>query len=118
MLFRSVFDPSTTIINKEQLNIGDSYLLLDNINQNTKEYGTIYISGLPTNYGDYGAYKDDIIKWDGEKWNIIFSAMNNSDNTVYYTNSNNGDYLTFIEGMWRMSIDAVYAPGYWRIDLQ
>lgn len=117
-IINGVFDPSTTIINKEQLNIGDSYLLLDNINQNTKEYGTIYMSNLPTNYGDYGAYKDDIIKWDGEKWNIIFSAMNNGDNTVYYTNNNNGDYLTFIEGIWRMSIDAVYAPGYWRIDLQ
>lgn len=113
-----VIDPLTTIIDKSQLNVGDSYLLLENINQNTLEYGIIYQSGLPTNYGDYGAYKDDIIEWDGEKWNIKFSAMNNIDNTVYYTNIRNGDYLTFIEGMWRMSIDAIYAPGYWRIDLQ
>ena len=97
---------------------GTTLLLLDNIDQNTKQFGTIYYNNIPTNYGNYGAYQNDIIKWDGTKWNIVFSASENIDNTVYYTNIKNGDYLTFIEGGWRMSIDGIYAPGYWRIDLQ
>lgn len=114
-----IIDPNiTTPASITNLSVGDSYLLLSNINKNTTAWGTIFYMNSPNSFGNYQAYENDIIQWDGKRWNIIFSS-DNSSGDVYYTNKNNGDYLTWsnTEGLWRMSLDAVYAPGYWRLDL-
>lgn len=115
-VFSGIIDPKiTTPIDITDIQVGDAYLLLDDIPQNSKAWGTIY-NGKVANK-DYGAIKDDIIEWDGSKWNIKFSSTDNKGTTTYYTNKNNGDYITYDKQVWRMSIDATYAPGYWRIDL-
>ena len=113
-----VIDPNKVNFNNStSLQVGDSYLLLNHINPNTVEWGNIYYNNVANAYGNYAANENDIITWDGTKWNITFSAENSKDEEVFYTNKLNGDYLTWADGLWRMSIEAIYAPGYWKLDL-
>ena len=113
----NIIDPTVVYPSNTNINVNDTFLLLQNINQNTKEWGTIYYNDSPNLFDDYAAMENDIIKWDGTRWNIVFKANENESEKVYYKNINNGDYLVWDMNIWRMSIEAIYAPGYWRLDL-
>lgn len=59
----------------------------------------------------------DIIEWDGNNWNVVFSSVANSDNIVYTTNLNTGIQYRFNDGSWTKSIDGIYSIGSWGIIL-
>ena len=59
---------------------------------------------------------NDIIEWDGTKWNIIFDASTITD-TTYITNLNTQTQYRFKNNEWLLSIDGDYPVGTWRIEL-
>ena len=62
------------------------------------------------------ASANDIIEWDGSKWNIVFDASATTDVT-YTTNLNTSVQYRFNNGEWLLSIDGDYPVGTWRVEL-
>jgi len=62
------------------------------------------------------ASANDIIEWDGAKWNIVFDASETTEIT-YTTNLNTGIQYRYKNGEWLLSVDGDYPIGSWRIDL-
>ena len=62
------------------------------------------------------ANANDIVEWDGSKWNVIFDS-NNSQEVVYITNLNTQVQYRFLNGSWYKSVDGEYPVGTWRLDL-
>ena len=62
------------------------------------------------------ASANDIVEWDGSKWNIIFDASTITS-TTYVTNLNTQVQYRFKNNEWLLSIDGDYPVGTWRIDL-
>jgi len=62
------------------------------------------------------ASANDIVEWDGSKWNIIFKASE-ANEAVYVTNLNTGVQYRFSQDSWYKSVDGDYPVGTWRIDL-
>ena len=59
---------------------------------------------------------NDIVEWDGSKWNIIFDASETTA-TTYTTNLNTQTQYRYRDNEWLLSIDGDYPVGSWRIDL-
>ncbi len=62
------------------------------------------------------AKANDIIEWDGSKWNIIFDSTAATEIT-YTTNLNTGVQYRFNDNEWLLSIDGEYPVGTWRVEL-
>jgi hypothetical protein len=62
------------------------------------------------------ANANDIVEWDGAKWNIVFDSQTVSE-TTYVTNLNTSVQYRYSNGDWLLSIDGDYPIGTWRIDL-
>jgi len=62
------------------------------------------------------ASANDIIEWDGSKWNIVFDASATTEIT-YITNLNTSVQYRFNNGEWLLSIDGDYPVGTWRVEL-
>ncbi len=62
------------------------------------------------------ASANDIVEWDGSKWNVIFDASTITA-TTYITNLNTQTQYRFKNNEWLLSIDGDYPVGTWRIDL-
>ena len=62
------------------------------------------------------ANANDIVEWDGSKWNIVFDASAITE-VVYTTNLNTGIQYRYKNGEWLLSIDGDYPVGTWRIEL-
>jgi len=62
------------------------------------------------------AKANDIIEWDGAKWNIVFDSSSVSA-TTYTTNLNTSVQYRFKNGEWFKSVDGDYPVGSWRIEL-
>ena len=62
------------------------------------------------------ASANDIVEWDGSKWNIVFDASTTTEIT-YTTNLNTNTQYRFNNGEWLLSIDGDYSVGTWRIEL-
>ena len=62
------------------------------------------------------ASANDIIEWNGTKWNIVFDASAATEVT-YTTNLNTSVQYRFNNGDWLLSIDGDYPVGSWRIEL-
>ena len=59
---------------------------------------------------------NDIVEWDGAKWNIIFDASETTS-TTYPTNLNTQTQYRFSNNEWLLSIDGDYPVGTWRLSL-
>ena len=73
---------------------------------------------------DFVADANDIIEYDGSKWNIIFDASKDylpyNDTTItklYTTNLNTGVQYYWDGDQWLLSVDGEYAKGDWSINL-
>jgi hypothetical protein len=65
---------------------------------------------------DFVADANDIVEWDGSKWNIIWDAsVENS--TTYVTNVTNGQQYYWNEYYWQLAVDGYYPRGTWTITL-
>jgi hypothetical protein len=66
---------------------------------------------------DFIAEENDVIEWDGSKWEIIFSAEENTDKLVYLTNVFTGSQFLWNGVSWGKSFEGVYRKGEWWIEL-
>jgi hypothetical protein len=66
---------------------------------------------------DFIASENDIVEWDGSRWNIVFDADTDTSiyGTVYTTNLNTGTQYKFDSGEWILAIDGEYPNGTWRL---
>lgn len=62
------------------------------------------------------ANANDIIEWDGDRWNVVFDA-DQADQVVYTTNLNTNTQYKFVNGEWLLSVEGEYPVGTWRLDL-
>ena len=62
------------------------------------------------------ASANDIVEWNGSKWNIVFDASATTEMT-YTTNLNTSVQYRFNNGEWLLSIDGDYPVGTWRVEL-
>jgi len=95
------------------------YLILEGINQ-TPLFGNPGFQGPVAwrnqDESDFQATANDIIQWDGEKWNVIFDSTNT--NQVYYiTNIYTGVQYIWENKSWSKSYDGVYPPEQWSLVL-
>jgi hypothetical protein len=107
------YDPKTVVIS------GMRFLILENINV-ANDYGTSGYDGPDAwknvDGSDFQAHANDIIEWDGSKWNIIFNSRNTSTVT-YITNSYTGIQYKWSDGQWSKSFEGVYDKALWRLIL-
>lgn len=110
------------IINPMTFNPGNPavdtrYLILENINSNTDfdEYDGPDAWKNADN-SDFAASENDIIQWDGTKWNVIFNSSERTD-IVYITNEYTGIQYKWDGSEWTKSISGVYKPGQWSLML-
>jgi hypothetical protein len=107
------YDPTSVAIS------GTRFLILENINV-SRDYGTPGYDGPDAwknnNGSDFQAYANDIIQWDGVKWNVIFDSRNSSSVT-YITNSYTGIQYKWASEQWSKSFEGVYDKSLWRLIL-
>lgn len=106
------------IVNPLTFNPGSSsvdtrYLILEDISSNDLDGPNAWKNN---DGSDFAASTNDIIQWDGDKWNIIFNSAEVSD-IVYITNSYTGVQYKWDGDQWSKSIDGMYYPGEWRLVL-
>lgn len=63
------------------------------------------------------ANANDIIEWDGDKWNVIFIAKQESDTMVWQTNIYTGIQYLWNGVSWIKSFEGGYKKGQWRLEL-
>lgn len=66
---------------------------------------------------DFVAEENDIIEWDGTKWNIVFSARDYRDAYIYLTNTFSGTQYVWNGINWSKSFEGSYEKGSWRLEL-
>lgn len=66
---------------------------------------------------DFIAESNDIIEWDGERWNVVFSSEESKDQMVYLTNIFTGTQYVWNGALWGKSFEGVYRVGEWRLEL-
>jgi hypothetical protein len=107
------YDPTSVVIS------GTRFLILENINV-SRDYGTPGYNGpeaWKNNDGsDFQAHANDIIQWDGSKWNVIFDSRN-SPSVNYITNSYTGIQYKWASEQWSKSFEGIYDKSLWRLIL-
>ena len=112
------------IINPDTFNpgsptVGARYLILEDIN-NVPMFGEVGYDGpvawKNSDNSDFQAFANDIIEWDGNSWNIIFSSRDVTDIT-YITNIYTGIQYKWNGEAWSKSFEGIYDKHLWRIVL-
>lgn len=93
------FNPGTVAVDTR-------YLILEDIT-GTAAFKSIALVG-------FYAKADDIIQWDGNQWNVIFSPLTTTALT-YVTNSYTGVQYKWESGIWAKSFEEVYTNDSWRL---
>jgi len=95
---------------------GTRYLILGAIGSNTNPQGTGPSAWRSRGGVDFYANGNDIIEWDGDKWNIVFDGQTATD-TTYVLNLKTQIQYKWDGISWTKSIDGEYFAGSWRIVL-
>ena len=66
---------------------------------------------------DFIAEENDIIEWDGTKWNIVFDASDSRDQMIYQSNYRSGTQYVWNGTNWAKSFEGIYRVGEWRLEL-
>jgi hypothetical protein len=85
------------------------YLIMEDITEDT-----IAWQNQDSTY--FTASANDIIQWDGAKWNIIFNAIT-STSLIYITNARTGIQYAWNGTAWLKSYEGIYDPSTWRLVL-
>ena len=116
--FDAIIDPTTKGPRGSGLpdpTLGIRYLIVEDIGSDTNEDGP---DSWKSNAGDdFVAQANDIIEWDGEQWNIIFSSAQEADNHILQTNIYTGIQYAWNGVSWNKSFEGDYRAGEWRIEL-
>lgn len=99
---------------QQPLATGLRYLLLEDIGADENNDGAQAWKNLDAT--DFVAKANDIVEWDGAKWNIVFSSAS-EDNTTYITNLRTGIQYKWDGTEWTKSFEGVYPAGRWRLQL-
>ena len=62
-------------------------------------------------------YENDIIEYNGTRWEVIFDASQSSDQLVYQTNIYTGVQYKWDGLSWVKSFEGEYRAGTWRLEL-
>jgi hypothetical protein len=89
------------------------YLILEDISSNNVDGPDAWQN---SDSSDVVASANDIIQWNGVKWDVIFNSAEVTD-IVYITNSYTGTQYKWDGEQWSKSIDGMYYPGEWRLVL-
>jgi hypothetical protein len=112
-----IIDP-TTFNPKDHFNgtipTGTTYLILENIGDVDNTDGPD--AWKNSNGTDFIASANDIIKWDGTKWSIVFDSSNETD-VRYLQNQNTMIQYKWDGEQWLKSFEGEYTAGYWGFDL-
>jgi len=112
------------IINPENFNpdnvvSGTRYLILEDINVHSY-YNNQDFDGPDAwknmDGSNFQAHANDIIEWDGDKWNIVFDSTLESE-VIYITNSYTGTQYKWDQGSWSKTYEGVYDARLWRLIL-
>jgi hypothetical protein len=93
---------------------GQRYLLVGDIG--TPDYTAVAPAWTGINGEVLYATTNDIIEYDGEKWNIVFLHTNLSD-VQYVTNLTTGIQYRWADGVWLKSYEGLYPEGEWSLVL-
>lgn len=66
---------------------------------------------------DFIANTNDIIEWDGSRWNVVFDSTIRNDVPVYLTNIYTNVQYKWDGISWRKSFEGEYSRGTWRLEL-
>jgi hypothetical protein len=96
------------------------YLILESINQ-TSAFSTSAVYPGPSAWKNsdqtnFQANANDIIQWDGSKWNVIFNSATITQ-PYYITNVYTGVQYVWQNGVWAKSYEGVYDPDNWSLIL-
>lgn len=95
-------------------------LILEDINQYTLPAGTDEswraIAWRNQDDSNFSAKANDIVQWDGVKWNVILESETNPGPT-YITNTRTGVQYVWDGSAWMKSFEGVYTAGQWRLVL-
>lgn len=98
---------------------GTRYLILENINVNPS-FGEVDYDGPDawknSDGSNFQAYANDIIRWNGTIWEIIFNSRA-TDTVTYITNSYTGVQYKWENGTWSKSFEGFYDKSLWRLVL-
>jgi hypothetical protein len=89
------------------------YLILEDITATEEDGPTAWLNA---DSSAFTASANDIIQWDGVKWNVIFNSLTTTAIT-YITNSYTGIQYQWDGEQWSKSIDGMYYPKEWRLVL-
>lgn len=81
---------------------GDRYLLAGDIGESVA-------------WGQLNAKANDIIEYDGTRWNRVFAAESETDKVHYLTNDYTGKQLMWDKEAWGYTLSGIYSRGFWRI---
>jgi hypothetical protein len=108
----------------DELETGVYYILLDNFAPAGSQitYELFLNEDGPSAWknldgSDFAAEENDIIEWDGSKWNIIFTARDYRDAYIYLTNTFSGTQYAWNGINWSKSFERLYQQGEWRLEL-
>lgn len=89
---------------------GTRYLLVEDIGNEINDNPSIA-------WGLLVAKANDIIEWDGNRWNVIFAADQEPDTMIWQTNIYTGVQYVWNGVYWTKSFEGEYAVGSWRLEL-
>ncbi len=96
--------------------IDTRYLILEDINYHPGESFSGPKAWKNLDNTDFSARANDIIQWNGNKWNIVFNSQQITDIT-YITNLYTGVQYKWVDSQWSKSFEGLYEEGSWRIVL-
>jgi len=111
-----IIDPTKS--NPQELGLSGNprILLLSDIGNIKNEDGADAWKNLDGT--DFIASANDIVEWDGSRWNIIFNSNEDVSiyGTIYTTNLNTGVQYKFDSGEWILSFEGEYPDGAWKME--
>ena len=111
------FNPIETYGSREQIPLKLRLLIVEDLGDPVNEDGPDAWKSIAGT--DFYAKANDIIEWDGIKWNVIFAAAQEADTLIYQTNIYKSPGIQYIWNgvQWAKSFDGEYKPGSWRLEL-
>jgi hypothetical protein len=111
----AIIDPEK--FNPSSPSIGIRYLILENLNSSYSVPGYDGPDAWKNaDSSDPVASANDIIEWDGTRWQVIFNSKTTSG-VVYITNTYTGIQYKWTNGEWTKSSEGIYDKELWRLVL-
>jgi len=109
------FNPLTTYDGYDNIPLKLRFIIIEDIGDSLNEDGAdAWKSRIG---GDFIAHTNDIIEWDGDKWNVIFYSEQESDTLIWQTNIYTGIQYLWNGVSWVKSFEGEYKKGQWRLEL-